>query len=125
MDIIHSRNLAGATDLQALCDAIGAAMAATGMFPPGGIRVRALPCDAFRIADGHPENMFADMVLRVGHGRSHAARRAAAEAIWAATLAQLGPLFDAPHFALSFEMREIDPDFSFKKNAIHARLKDV
>ncbi|MBI4046145.1 MAG: 5-carboxymethyl-2-hydroxymuconate isomerase, partial [Devosia nanyangense] len=35
----------------------------------------------------------------------------------------LAPLFDTPHFALSLEIREIHPDLSWKKNAIHPRLR--
>ena len=122
MDITHSRNLGEAVDLDALCAAVAAAMEATGMFPLGGIRVRMIACDHYRIADGHAENMFADMVLRVGAGRPAEARRVAAQAVWDATVAHLGALFDTPHFALSFEMREIDPEFSWKKNSIHARV---
>lgn len=122
MDVTHSRNLAAMTDLQALCDVIADAMAATGMFPLGGTRVRAIACDAYAIADRDPANAFADMVLRIGAGRDAAAKKAAGDAIWAAVRAHLRPLFDTPHFALSFEIREIDPDLSWKQNAIHARL---
>ena len=35
----------------------------------------------------------------------------------------LAPLFETPHFALSLEIREIDPALSWKKNAIHPRLR--
>jgi 5-carboxymethyl-2-hydroxymuconate isomerase len=123
LDVTHSRNLAGTVDMQALCDAISDAMAATGMFPLGGTRVRAIACDAYAIADSHPDNAFADMVLRIGAGRSATAKKAAGDAIWAAAIAHLGPLFDAPHFALSFEMRVIDPALSWKKNSMHPRLE--
>ncbi len=122
MNVTHSRNIAAKTDIQALCDAIADAMAATGMFPLGGTRVRAIACDAFAIADRHPDNAFIDLELRIGAGRDPAAKKAAGDAIWAAACAHLGPLFDAPHFALSFEMREIDPELSWKKNSIHPRL---
>ncbi|MFT6773265.1 MAG: 5-carboxymethyl-2-hydroxymuconate isomerase [Paracoccaceae bacterium] len=120
-DIRHSRNFEELTDVQALCDVIAGAMLATGMFPHAGIRVRAIACDAYVVADAHPENAFADMVLRLGVGRPEDARRAAGEAVWAAICAHLSPLFDRPHFALSFEMRELGP-LSWKKNSIHPRL---
>jgi 5-carboxymethyl-2-hydroxymuconate isomerase len=32
-------------------------------------------------------------------------------------------LFETPHFALSLEVREIDPALSWKKNSIHLRLR--
>lgn len=122
MDVIHSRNLGGEVDLTSFCAALGGAMARTGMFPLGGIRVRAIESAHVLIADGHPANSFAHLALAVGAGRSAEARRAAGEEIWAEAVRFLGPLFETPHFALSMEMREIDPEFSWKKNSIHARL---
>ncbi|TGU68353.1 5-carboxymethyl-2-hydroxymuconate isomerase, partial [Mesorhizobium sp. M1C.F.Ca.ET.144.01.1.1] len=35
----------------------------------------------------------------------------------------LSSLFATPHFALSLEIREIDAELSWKKNAIHPRLR--
>jgi 5-carboxymethyl-2-hydroxymuconate isomerase len=35
----------------------------------------------------------------------------------------LAALFATPHFALSLEIREIDPELSWKRNAIHPRLR--
>ncbi|MFT4795621.1 MAG: 5-carboxymethyl-2-hydroxymuconate isomerase [Paracoccaceae bacterium] len=123
MDITYSRNLGAKADIDALCTAIGDAMAATGIFPLGGTRVRAICCDAYVIADRDPANAFADMVLRIGAGRTPAVKKTAGDAIWAAACAHLAALFDTPHFALSFEIREMEPDLSWKKNSIHARLK--
>lgn len=122
MDITHSRNLGEEIDMPAFCERIAKAMEETGMFPLGGIRVRAIPCESYRIADGDPANSFADLELRVGAGRTVEAKRAAGEHVWAAAVEFCGALFGAPHFALSMEMREIDPDLSWKKNSIHARL---
>jgi 5-carboxymethyl-2-hydroxymuconate isomerase len=35
----------------------------------------------------------------------------------------LAPLFETKNFALSFEVREINAALSYKKNAIHSRLR--
>jgi 5-carboxymethyl-2-hydroxymuconate isomerase len=123
LDLRYSRNLEQAADIKALCDRLAEVMKAAGIFPLGGIRVRALACDAYAIADGHAANAFLDMELRVGVGRSEEDKRKAGEAIFAAAADALGALFDAPHFALSFEIREIDARLSWKKNSIHPRLK--
>jgi 5-carboxymethyl-2-hydroxymuconate isomerase len=98
-------------------------MLATGMFELGAARVRAVRCEAYSIGDALPQNAFIDMTLRMGEGRSRESRRASGEAIFAAAKEWLGELFQTPHFALSLEIREIDPELSWKQNAMHPRLR--
>ena len=46
------------------------------VFPPAGVRVRAIPCDDYCIADGSLEDAgFVHAVLKIGAGRSEAAKR--------------------------------------------------
>jgi 5-carboxymethyl-2-hydroxymuconate isomerase len=87
------------------------------------VRVRAFPARHFAIADLKTENAFADMSFRIGNGRSAEDRKRVGEAIFAAASEVLAPLFESPHFALSLEVREIDAELSWKKNAMHARLR--
>ena len=54
--------------------------AGTGVFPLAGIRCRALPRDSYRVADGHPDNGFVHVELRVGAGRDVSTLRRAGEA---------------------------------------------
>ena len=43
------------------------------VFPPGGVRVRAIPCDEYCIADGTLSDAgFVHAVLKIGAGRSDA-----------------------------------------------------
>jgi len=119
----YSANLDAVTDMQALCSTLNRVMVDTGLFPLGGIRVRAFPCTAHAIADLDRKNGFADMVLRMGAGRSEADRKRAGEAIMAAARAHFQTQLDEPYFALSLEVVEIDPDLSWKVNSIHPRLK--
>jgi 5-carboxymethyl-2-hydroxymuconate isomerase len=56
-------------------------------------------------------------------GRSQDDRKETGEAIFAAVTKFLAPQFATPHFALTLEIREIDTAFSWKKNAIHPRLR--
>ena len=121
--IEYSANLDQSADIQGLCAAASEAMLATGLFETGAIRVRAVKCGAYAIADGHADNSFVDASLRIGAGRSMEDKKRAGEAIFAAMAAFLAPQFEAPHIALSFEIREIDPGLSWKKNAIHPRLR--
>lgn len=119
----YSANLDGKTDIQGLCDAILDAAIDTKLFELGAIRVRALRCEAYAIADRLPKNGFVDLSLRLGAGRPAEVKKRLGDAVFAAAERFLAPLFETPHFALSFEIREIDPDFSWKKNAIHPRLR--
>lgn len=123
--IEYSANLAGKVDMQALVDVIHEAVVSLGPFPLGGLRVRAFPTDTYAIADRLPENAFIDMSFRIGAGRSEAEKKRAGEVIFSAVSEHLKTLFDTPHFMLSLEIREIDPELSWKKNSIHARLTNT
>ncbi|BCH24485.1 5-carboxymethyl-2-hydroxymuconate isomerase [Mesorhizobium sp. L-8-10] len=119
----YSANLDGKVDIKGLCDAILDAAIDADVFELGAIRVRALRCEAYAIADRLPENGFVDLSLRLAAGRAIEVKKKLGDAVFAAVESFLAPLFETPHFALSFEIREIDPDFSWKKNAIHPRLR--
>lgn len=123
--IEYSANLAGKVDMQVLVDIIHEAIVSLGPFPLGGLRVRAFPTDTYAIADRLPENAFIDMSFRIGAGRSEAEKKRAGEVIFSAASEHLKTLFDTPHFMLSLEIREIDPELSWKKNSIHARLTNT
>ncbi len=123
MTIEFSSNLKVRADMEAAARAAHAALLSTGIFEVGAVRVRAVECNAYAIADCLPENAFVDMSLRVGAGRSQADKSKVGEAVYGAMLAFFQPLLQEPHFALSFEIREIDPDLSWKTNAMHPRLR--
>jgi 5-carboxymethyl-2-hydroxymuconate isomerase len=95
----------------------------TGIFPLGGIRVRAVRCEHFAIADGNKSFGFLDMVLRLGEGRDLATRKKAGEHIFKALSAHLDPVFASSKFALSFDMQINDKETNWKRNNIHDALK--
>lgn len=119
----YSANLGGKVDFNGLCRAVHATIMETGLFEPGAVRVRALRAEAYAVADLLPENGFIDMSFRIGTGRSAGEKRRTGEALFSTVTRFLSPLFETPHFALTLEIREIDPDLSWKKNAIHPRLR--
>jgi len=124
MSIEYSANLDRSVDMMEFCVVVQRAILDTGLFELGAVRVRALRAEAYAIADRLPENAFIHMSFRIGAGRSEADKRKAGEAIFAAAEAHLKDRFATPHFALSLEMIEIDAALSWKKNAMHARLRD-
>ena len=120
--IQYSANIA-TESMQTLCDALLAVLNETKLYPLGGIRVRALSCGTFLIADRHPQNAFADMVFRIGTGRSEADKKKTGELLMQAAEAHFADELANPFFALSLEIIEINPVFSWKTNSIHPRLK--
>ncbi|TIX15936.1 MAG: 5-carboxymethyl-2-hydroxymuconate Delta-isomerase [Mesorhizobium sp.] len=123
MAIEYSANLDAKVDMGALCELVSRTILETDLFEQGAVRVRAFRAEAYAIADRLPENGFIDMNFRIGKGRSAAEKKSAGEAIFAAVSEHLATLFATPHFALSLEIREIDAELSWKKNAIHPRLR--
>ena len=122
LSIQHSDNIAQER-LQQLCAALLDVLVQTKLYPLGGIRVRALPCSAYAIADCDSRNAFVDMVFRIGTGRSVADKKMTGERLMQAAETLFATELGEPHFALSLEIVEIDPVLSWKTNSIHARLK--
>ena len=121
--IEYSANLDAQLDMGKVVETVRNAAAETGMFPLGGIRVRAVRCEHFAIAVGNPNLGFLDMVLRLGEGRDLATRKKAGEHIFKALSAHLDPVFGESKFALSFDMQINDKETSWKRNNIHEALK--
>ena len=121
--IEYSANLDKRVDMAKLVEVVRKAAVETGIFPLGGIRVRAISCEHYAIADGNSQFGFLDMVLRLGEGRDLATRKQAGEHIFKALSAHLDPLFAQSQFALSFDMQINDKDTSWKRNNIHEALK--
>lgn len=124
MAIEYSANLDASVDMADLCALVSRTILDTGLFEKGAVRVRAFRAEAYAVADRLPQNGFIDMNFRIGKGRSAEEKKRTGEAIFAAVTAHLAKLFATPHFALSLEIREIDAELSWKKNAIHSRLRD-
>jgi 5-carboxymethyl-2-hydroxymuconate isomerase len=121
--IEYSANLDGRVDMGAVVELVRKEAVATGIFPLGGIRVRAIRCEHYAIADGRKNFGFLDMVLRLGEGRDLPTRQKAGEHIFKALSAYLDPVFANSKFALSFDMQINDKETSWKRNNIHEALK--
>ncbi len=121
--IEYSANIDDLVDMGAVVEVVRKAAVETGIFPLGGIRVRAVKCEHYAIADGRPSFGFLDMVLRLGEGRDLATRQKAGEHIFKVLSAYLDPVFKNSKFALSFDMQINDKETSWKRNNIHDALK--
>lgn len=119
----YSANLDGKVDFDALCRIVHEVILGTGLFELGAVRVRAIRCEAYAVADLLAENAYIDMAFRIGKGRSDDDKRRTGDAIFETVTQHLAQLFETPHFALTLEIREIDPVLNWKKNAIHPRIR--
>lgn len=119
----YSRNVEADIELDALLDALYDAAVGSGLFPLGGLRVRAHAADRYRIADRHPDNGFVHVTALVGHGRPLDLRERACEQLFAALTEHLDPVFRRSALAISFNMQEFHPRLNFKKNNLHEHVK--
>jgi len=120
--IQYAESLDKQVNITRVCNVMSGIMHKTGFFPLAGIRVRAYPVMHSSIADGHPENTFLDMVLRMGEGRTEQQKSTVGTDLMVAAEAEFSTQLANPHFALSLEIIEISKLLSWKKNSMHKRL---
>lgn len=118
----YSPGLETRVDMKSVLPRLHEAMLEAKIFPLAGIRIRAYRADHVIVADGLAENDFCAMTLSVGHGRTKDELTNAGELIFAAAQAGFAEPLATTHFALSLEIREINPDYSWKNTPIHKRL---
>jgi len=112
--IEYTANLAPELQLTPLMAALHEVAAGIEAFPLAGLRTRAERRDDYLIADGHPDNAFVHLTLRIAHGRTLEVRKAAGDALFETLVRELQPLIDRRPLALSFEISEIDPVLNYK-----------
>jgi 5-carboxymethyl-2-hydroxymuconate isomerase len=124
----YSANLADAQNLGQLCNALAQCLAAQRdgeqrVFPLGGIRVRALRCDQYCIADARPDAAFLHAHLKIAAGRSEAVKKATGDALFALIKQHFAAEFEQQGLALSLEIGEFGEAGTWKHNNLHARFK--
>ena len=67
--IEYSDNIEKKIKLETLIEKVHTTAIDTGVFPLGGLRVRAAKREHYKIADGHPDNGFIHIELKIGPGR--------------------------------------------------------
>lgn len=121
----YTNNLEQHADLPGLFEKVHTTLGATGVFPLGGIRSRAVRLDTWRMADGKHDYTFVHMTLKVGHGRDLPTRKRVAEALFDVIREHFAQLQADRLLALSFEMIELHEVLNFKENNVHAFLSSL
>jgi 5-carboxymethyl-2-hydroxymuconate isomerase len=94
------------------------------VFPPGGVRVRAIPCEEFCIADGSVSDAgFVHAILKIGAGRSQATQKTTCEGLFEIMKSHFAYLYASRGLALSLEMSEFSDSGTLKHNNLHSRFK--
>jgi 5-carboxymethyl-2-hydroxymuconate isomerase len=94
------------------------------VFPPGGVRVRAVPCDDYCIADGSVEGAgFVHAILKIGAGRSEDAKAATRNGLFDIMKAHFAAQSARQGLALSLEFIEFSESGTLKHNNLHAHFK--
>lgn len=119
----YSANLKDDLDLDGLFNALHETAMETGVFPLGGIRFRAVRCDDYLIADADPDNAFVHITAKIGRRRDPDVREEVAEKIFNTLVDYLDALYRVRPLAVSFELTELTPGLSFRKNNIHEKIK--
>ena len=116
-------NIREQADLPGLFALVNEALAATGIFPIGGIRSRAHWLDTWQMADGKHDYAFVHMTLKIGAGRSLESREEVGEMLFALIKTHFAALMASRYLALSFELDELHPTLNYKQNNVHALFK--
>lgn len=124
LTIEYSANLGDRIDVEELVAVMHEAASAIDVLPVGGLRTRAVERKHYRIADGHKDNAFINVFLRIAPTRSFEEKKAAGEALFGALNAYLEPAFDASPLAISFEIQELDADLRWKQNNIRRYMDE-
>jgi 5-carboxymethyl-2-hydroxymuconate isomerase len=125
----YSSNLADDDSIGLLCHRLARTLDAQRegekrAYPLGGIRVRAVPCDEYCIADGTvADAAFLHGTLKIGSGRSESAKKATGDSLFEVIKQHFAELFNTQGLALSLEIAEFSEAGTWKHNNLHARLQ--
>jgi len=129
MTLEYSANLRDEGRLGELCRKLAQFMTAlridgAAVFPPGGVRVRAIACEEYCIADGTAHDAgFVHAVLKIGAGRGDAAKQATRTGLFEIMKEHFAEQFRKQGLALSLELHEFSESGTLKHNNLHARFK--
>ena len=128
MTLEYSGNLRAEGRFDALCRDLARFMVELriedkAIFPPGGVRVRAIACDAFCIADGSAADAaFVHAILKIGAGRSEDTKDRTCNGLFNIMKQHFSQYFAQHGLALSLELCEFSESGTLKHNNLHSRF---
>ena len=125
----YSANLSEPGHIEKLCSQLATCLAeimedGLNVYPLGGIRVRAIPCAVYNVANDRVENAaFMHASLKIGAGRSEAVKTATGNALFDVIKQHFSLAFSNRGLALSLEIGEFSEAGTWKHNNLHGLLK--
>jgi len=116
--IEYSSNVENSLRLDEMIDTLHRVTADIDAFPLAGLRTRAEKRTHYRIADGHPDNSFVHLTLKIGSGRPLEVRQAAGQKIFDNLVTYLEPISAQRPLAISFEIQELSEHTNYKAGNI-------
>jgi 5-carboxymethyl-2-hydroxymuconate isomerase len=124
LTVEYSANLENQIDILRLVETIHNAALKTGVFEVAAVRTRASRRDYYVIADGHHDNAFVAIAVRIAPGRPVETRKRVGQEIFDAACDFLQKTYDSTPIGISLEVNEIDNTAAFRKNNLHAIVKE-
>ncbi|MGH8264960.1 MAG: 5-carboxymethyl-2-hydroxymuconate Delta-isomerase [Steroidobacteraceae bacterium] len=94
-----------------------------GVFPPGGVRSRAVELTDYRMADGAADYAFVHATFKIGAGHPPAVKKKVCDELFEMMKAHFADLYAKRDLALSMELYEFDEAGTYKHNNVHARFR--
>jgi len=120
----YTDNLGAEADIKGLLKKLAAKMVdSRGVFPVGGVRVKALRITEYVIADGEDDYAFVNTTAMIGPRRDPQFKKTFFSEMFEIIEAHFAAIFERRYLALSLYVQEVDEDGSFRKNNIHSKFK--
>ena len=122
--IEYSDNIEKKIKIKTLIEKVHTTAVDTGIFPLGGLRIRAAKRADYKVADGHPSNGFIHIELKIGPGRNNKAKALALKQIFSTVAEYLRPIHENGPLAMSAERNEFDSKLRINQNNIHGYIQE-
>jgi 5-carboxymethyl-2-hydroxymuconate isomerase len=120
----YTDNLGPQADIGGLLKKLAAKMRASdGVFPIGGIRVRAIRLSEYVVADGEEDYAFVHVTVKIGAGRPAEFKKRFFGEMFDLIKTHFEKIYAERYLALSLYIEEVDEDTSYKHNNIHRKFK--
>lgn len=120
----YSANIEQELDVPVLLKTVQDALIDDGsIFPFAGARTRGVRVDDYLIVDGHLDNSFVHVLIRIARGRSEEDRKKAGERVFASLKSYLADMMAARPLGVSVQMDEGDGIVNLKTSNYRDYLK--
>lgn len=119
----YSSNLESLVDIPSLVRKVHEAALATGVFELAAVRTRAERRDCYIVADGHRDNCFVAVIVRIAPGRNDETRHRLGSSMFDALCSYLEHVEKTSPIVISLEVQQVDPAATFRRNNLSSFLK--